>query len=140
MIEQYTLGRLFLGRLEHGADLLQELTSLCKSRNIQMGTLQVIGAVQRACIGFYQQKARRYQQITLPAPAEITCCPGNISSKDGEIFVHAHLSLADEQGNVRGGHLMPGTTIFAAEFQIQELQGQILHRSEDSVTGLSLWS
>jgi uncharacterized protein len=140
MVEDYKLGRIFLGRLEHGADLLNELYQLCQSQNIQMGTLQVIGAVQRACIGFYDQGKKLYQQITLPNPAEIVCCIGNISSKDEKIFIHAHLTLSDEQGKSWGGHLMPGTIIFAAEFQIQELQGKILQRSEDPVTGLTLWS
>lgn len=140
MVEQYKLGRIFLGRLEHGADLLNELYQLCESQSIQMGTLQVIGAIQRACVGFYDQGKKLYQQITLPNPAEIVCCTGNISSKDGKIFIHAHLTLSDEQGKAWGGHLMPGTIIFAAEFQIQELRGKILQRSEDPVTGLTLWS
>ena len=140
MIKQYQAGRLFLGRLTYGEDLLKELSGLCESRNIQMGTLQVIGAVQSACLGFYQQKEKRYQRTTLSSPAEITSCLGNISSKEGKIFIHAHLTLADEQGNVFGGHLMPGTTVFAAEFQIRELQGEILHRGEDAATGLALWS
>jgi hypothetical protein len=140
MVEQYSLGRVFLGRLEHGADLLAEIYRICESRSIQMGTLKVIGAVQSACIGFYNQERKLYQQITLSTPAEIACCLGNISSKDGKVFIHAHINLSDEQGRAWGGHLMPGTIIFAAEFQIQELQGKILQRSEDPVTGLALWS
>ncbi|MEW5803749.1 MAG: DUF296 domain-containing protein [bacterium] len=140
MIEQYGLGRLFLGRLEHGADLLAELHRVCESESIRMGTLQVIGAVQRACVGFYHQREKRYQQITIPNPSEILCCLGNISFKDGKVFIHAHITLSDEEGNARGGHLMSETTIFAAEFQIQELQGKVLQRHEDSVTGLALWS
>jgi len=140
MVEPYRSGRIFLGRLDHGADLLTELYRLCESQSIQMGTLQVIGAVQKACVGFYAQGKKLYQQITLPNPAEIACCIGNISSKDEKIFIHAHLTLADEQGKAWGGHLMPGTIVFAAEFQIQELQGKILPRSEDTVTGLTLWS
>jgi uncharacterized protein len=140
MVEQYRLGRIFLGRLEHGADLLAELYRICESQSIQMGTLQVIGAIQRACVGFYDQGKKLYQQIPIPNPAEIVCCIGNISSKDGKIFIHAHLTLSDVEGKAWGGHLMPGTIIFAAELQIQELQGKILQRSDDHVTGLALWS
>ncbi len=33
--------------------------------------------------------------------------------KDGEIFVHAHITLADRKGRAYGGHLMPGTMVFA---------------------------
>jgi len=57
---------------------------------------------------------------------EISSCLGNISLKDGEIFVHAHVTLADKEGRVLGGHLAPGTIIFAAECRITELKGESL--------------
>lgn len=139
MFERYSAGRLFLGRLEYGADLLDELYRLCEDHTIRIGTFWVIGAVKKSCIGFYHQDEKRYQQITLANPAEIVCCLGNISFKDERCFIHAHISLSDGEGKVWGGHLMPGTIIFAAEFQVQELQGRILHRRDDAVTGLTLW-
>jgi len=70
---------------------------------------------------------------------EIASCTGNISIKDGEIFVQAHITLADMEGKAFGGHLMPGTEIFAAEFFVQELIGQDLVRAKDEITGLPLW-
>ncbi|MCL6584393.1 MAG: DNA-binding protein [bacterium] len=139
MFERYSIGRLFLGRFEYGVDLLDELYRLCEDQHIRIGTFWVIGAVQRSCVGFYHQEEKRYQPISLATPAEIVCCLGNISAKDEKIFIHAHISLSDEQGKVWGGHLMPGTIVFAAEFQIQELQGRILQRREDFITGLTLW-
>jgi uncharacterized protein len=63
---------------------------------------------------------------------------GNISLKDGEPFVHAHAVLSDDEGKVRGGHLLGGT-IFAAEVHVTELLGETLARRLDNVTGLSLW-
>ena len=66
-------------------------------------------------------------------------CMGNISLKDGEVFVHAHITLADHEGKCHGGHLMPDTNIFAAEYYVQELVGEKLERKHDPETGLSLW-
>ena len=54
-------------------------------------------------------------------------------------MVHAHVTLSDEQGNAFGGHLAPGTVIFACEFVIQELAGDALTRGFDEQTGLPLW-
>ncbi|MBF0522099.1 MAG: DNA-binding protein, partial [Candidatus Omnitrophica bacterium] len=51
----------------------------------------------------------------------------------------AHIMLADWEGRCYGGHLMPGTMIFAAEYCIKELTGLELHRGHDQETGLSLW-
>ncbi len=43
------------------------------------------------------------------------------------------------QRHCYGGHLMPGTIIFAAEYWIQELTGEAIHREDDPQTGLMLW-
>lgn len=64
---------------------------------------------------------------------------GNVSIRDGSPLVHAHVSLADYSGNAFGGHLAPGTTVFACEYIIQAFTGETLVREQDSETGLPLW-
>ena len=60
--------------------------------------------------------------------------------RDGQPFVHAHVVLSDEQGNGKGGHLLPGgTPVFACELTIEEYDGAAIVRSRDERTGLSLW-
>ena len=53
--------RLIMGKLSHGGDLLEELTDVCKKENVVLGTLEAIGAVQKVCIGYYNQQERKYQ-------------------------------------------------------------------------------
>jgi predicted DNA-binding protein with PD1-like motif len=130
----------FIGRFSYGEDLLDALRNFCVTHRITAGTFTLIGAVQNAKLGFYDQKKKRYAgRVSISQKLEITCCTGNISFKDGEIFVHAHITLADHAGRAFGGHLMPGTRIFAAEFCIQKFSGVRLTRKDDPVTGLSLW-
>ncbi|MBU0574293.1 MAG: DNA-binding protein [Candidatus Margulisbacteria bacterium] len=134
-------GRVFIGRLEHGADLLEQMNSFCRASNVRLGTINVIGAVTCAKMGYYDQEMKTYTNcVELNQKLEISSCMGNISIKDGEIFVHAHICLSDFDGKTYGGHLMPGTHIFAAEFFIQELLGPDLVRAKDKDTGLPLWS
>ena len=110
-------GRTFIGRFEFGQDLLEALTSLSKKENIKLGTFKVIGAVTSAKMGYYKQDVKEYADcISLEKTLEITACIGNISLKDSEVFVHAHITLADHEGKCYGGHLMPGAKIFAAEY------------------------
>ena len=88
----------------------------------------------------YNQNDQKYVDcLDLKKKIEISSCIGNISLKDGEIFVHAHINLVDHDGNATGGHLMPGAEIFAAEYYIKELKGKDLERVHDPETGLSLW-
>ena len=129
-----------MGRLAYGCDLLHELTGIAASRGIRLGRIEAIGAVQKANIGFYDQTAREYRFHEIDHPAEITKLVGNISLKDGQPFVHTHITLSDESGKAFGGHLAPGTIIFACEFLIEAFDGPAFHRETDEQTGLLLWS
>jgi len=128
-----------MGTLKHGSDLLEELTQLCVRENITLGRLQAIGAVQKANIGFYDQKEREYRFRTLNQPQEITNLLGNISLKDDKPFIHAHITLADEEGNAFGGHLASGTIVYACEFVFEIFEGAVFIRSFDEATELALW-
>ena len=72
---------------------------------------------------------------------EIVAGLGNISIKDGKPFAHIHLTVADEQGWCYGGHLVPGTEVFAGEIFIRETEMvPALKREYDEATGLTLWA
>jgi len=131
--------RSFIGRIKNGKDLCGALTDFCVKENISFGTFSVIGAVKNVTLGYYDQDDKKYNDIKIEKPLEIAACTGNISSKDGEVFVHAHINVSDDKGESFGGHLMPGAEIFAAEFFIQELTPGTLERKFDDETGLSLW-
>ncbi|MFH1846231.1 MAG: PPC domain-containing DNA-binding protein [Candidatus Omnitrophota bacterium] len=133
-------GRLFIGRFNKCDDLCNALTDFCVKNNILAGTFFVIGAVTKACIGYYSQSERKYVNRIVRGDLEITSCDGNISLKDSQIFVHAHINLSDSSGAVYGGHLMVGAEVFAAEFFIQELTNVKLDRAFDAETGLALWN
>ncbi len=133
-------GRIFIGRFQHKKDLLESISGLCKKENVRLGTFFVIGALDGVKLGYYKQDEKKYVDcVSLDKKLEITSCAGNISLKDSEIFVHAHITLADHEGHCYGGHLMKGSSIFAAEYCIRELTGDKLHRKYDPETGLSLW-
>ena len=132
--------QLFIGKLDYGSDLLEEISLVCKREDIRLGRVEALGAVQKACIGYYDQKAREYRFIEFNQHLEITHLIGNISLKDGAPMVHGHITLSDEKGNVYGGHLSPGTIVFACEFILEAFDGPLLNRGLDRQTGLPLWS
>ena len=135
---KFELGRDFLVRAQHNADLVQFVTELAEKKEIRVAAFTAIGALKRAKLEFYDQEKHEYQEITLDSPHEIASCMGNISMKNGKPFVHAHAVLADKNGNTKAGHLLEGV-VFAAEIHLRELRGAKLERKYDKVTGLSLW-
>jgi uncharacterized protein len=124
--------------VEHDSDLVQFITELAEKEKITNATFFGIGALKYATLGAYDQERHDYVEIAIETPHEIACCTGNISQKDGKPFVHAHVVLSDEKGNVKAGHLFRGV-VFAAEILVQEFDGPMLERKFDEITGLSLW-
>lgn len=134
-----TVAQYHVFRIAKGKDLVEELQSFVLRQGIHFGEIMAIGAVERATIGYYHQSSRKYETLTFNDDLEITSCLGNISIKDGQPFVHAHMTLADRAGKVIGGHLMPGTIIFACEVIIHEFGGEAAVRVVDDETSLFLW-
>ena len=135
---EYKPGREFMARLEHDADLMLAVTELARNNEIKVGSFTAIGALKNAKFGYYDQQKQEYQEIEYDRHCEIAACIGNVSLKDGETFVHAHVVLSDNAGDSKSGHMLAGT-VFAAEVHLTELAGPDLERKYDDVTGLSLW-
>jgi hypothetical protein len=138
IVHELTPGRLFLVSLDHGSEIVASITALVESLGVEAGIISGIGALKDAAIGYYDQEAHEYRSMEIGGPVEISSLSGNVSIRDGKPFLHIHATLADSQGNVRGGHLSGGT-VFAAEVYIRELVGRPPTRSHDPTTGLFLW-
>lgn len=137
--KQQNLKRIFTLPLFHGDDLLDSISSFCQKKNIKTGLIMAIGALQKAKIGYYLQKEKKYKQLSINKPVEIISCLGNVSLKNNKPFVHLHVSLADAKGRAFGGHLNKGSLVFASECFVFELKGEKLERKFHPLTGLSLW-
>jgi hypothetical protein len=132
-------GRILVGRLERGSDLVAELERICAERDIRAAWVSVIGAVSHAAYAYYEQTDHRYLELSSDTHHEITGFVGNISIRDDVPFLHAHATFADASGSCVGGHLLRGIAVFVAEFTIRELTGVELVRAYDEELGLALW-
>lgn len=136
---QYKYKRTFIGTVPSDADLYDTLSKIVIEEVIRIGKVTAIGAVMNAIIGYYDQNKKEYTKIVLNDKFEILSCTGNVSVRNGKPFVHAHITLSDKDGKVFGGHLMPGTKVFACEVFIDEFTGEDLVREKDTSTDLFLW-
>ena len=135
----YKLKRTIIGQFQHGTDLLEGLTQLVQKENIRCGRIHGIGATTHAIVAYYDQSAKKYNSMEFKGGMEILNLQGNVSIRDGKPFVHVHILLSDPHGKVFGGHLMPGTKLWACEVFIDEFEGEELVRGQDERTGLFLW-
>ncbi len=139
MKREYKKGRIFMGRLPFGGDLLLEVEKAARENGVRVGFVRVIGAVSRGVFSYYDQVNRVYRHESLDQQLEVLSCQGNISLRDGQVKAHLHVVYSDEKGRCTGGHLGEGAIIFAGEFYLEELLGEELSRGFDETTGLPLW-
>ncbi len=132
-------GRIWIGRAPFRSDLLESVQQFAAREGIKCARVEIIGAVEKAVISYYNQDKRVYQDIEFNQHLEILNCLGNLSLRDGKPAAHLHVTLGDSEGNVKGGHLQNGTVVFAGEFVIEEIVGPDLHREHDPETDLPLW-
>ena len=134
-----TPGRIWIGRLEAGDDLVEGIEGVCVEHDVRAAWVSAIGAVRRAAFAYYEQAERRYLELESTEHHEITGFVGNISIRDDRPFLHAHATFASRSGAAVGGHLVRGCEVFAAEVTIREMTGVELIRTPDEVSGLALW-
>ena len=132
-------GRTIFVRLKENEDLLDAIKEKAKQNSVRAGFFLLIGTVKRAVLGFY--KEGRYKEIEVPGPLEIVSCIGNLSLReDGELVAHAHVGVANEEGRIFGGHLLPGCPIDATgELVLIETPEAKLKKVLEKKLNLYLW-
>lgn len=133
-------GKAAMIRLEKGEDLYEGVTEAVRDLGIEAGTVQVIGGLTHAKFGYYNQGTKEYEEHELPGGSEIASCVGNVSIRDGEPFLHAHVVVSGSDGRALGGHLLPGSKVFLAEVYVRALGGEAPVRKVDETLGLPVWS
>ena len=136
---EYKTNKELIVRLKHDTDVIQSIIELARNKGVEAGSFTAIGALKRAKLGYYDQKNHKYREIKIDSPHEMVSCIGNVSLKEGEIFAHMHVVLADEKGNTKAGHLFEGI-VFSVEVHLRQLEGPKLERKYDEVTALMLWA
>ncbi|HBY57629.1 MAG TPA: DNA-binding protein [Candidatus Atribacteria bacterium] len=133
------LGNKWIVRIDRGEEIVQTLRKFCEDKKIKLGIISGIGATDRVIIGLFNTKNKQFQSQELIGEYEITNLSGNISTMNGELYLHLHISLADSKYNAYGGHLTSSIISGTGEIIIEEIKG-ILERKFDKEIGLNLLS
>jgi predicted DNA-binding protein with PD1-like motif len=124
--------------LERGEDLLKGLGNAVRELQLEAATLQVIGGLERATVGYFDPEAKEYRPSTT-GHVEICSGLGNVSIRDGRPFIHLHLVLSGPDGSCVGGHAMEGCRAFVVEAYFRALSGRPPVRQEVPGMGLKVW-
>jgi uncharacterized protein len=135
-------GRILVGRLHPGADLIRGLEAVCDAHEVRFAAITAAyGSLSSAGFKFLQIPAGedhpRLVAHAVDERVEFMGGQGLICERtDGTRETHLHGSISDATGTVTGGHFTVGDNpVFNnMDFVIQELLGVRLIRDHDPVT------
>ena len=116
-------------RLLPGDDLKQALQRFAEKLDLKAAYLiTCVGSLQRA----HLRLAGAIEKSTWSTKMEIVSLVGTLFNGGG----HLHISLADGQGHMVGGHVLDGCIVnTTAELVIGEAKGLEFYRETDAATG-----
>ena len=126
-----------LVRLEKGEEIVESIRTLANKEQIKLGTITGIGAVNKATIGLFEVDTKVYNTIDLEEDMEIVSLGGNITEKDGEVYIHLHIAISNSTYNVKAGHLNSAIISATGEVVIDIIEGTVGRRF-DKEAGLNL--
>jgi len=125
--------------LSKGDEVVQTITDYCARERIHLGWIQGIGAVKHAQIGYYDEKTKEYVFKLQPGPFEVAAMQGNVTTTDGQAFLHLHavLSRMDDSISCIGAHLKAAVVSVTLEVLITVIDVPVSRKYDEDI-GLNL--
>ncbi len=131
-------GSKFIVRIDKGEEIVQTLKSFCREQGIKLGAVTGIGATNRATVGLFDAEKKEYKAKELTGNYEIAPLCGNISTLQGDVYLHIHANLCDSEHKSFGGHLNAAVVSATFEAIIEVMEGEI-EREFSQEIGLNLY-
>ena len=125
-------------RLDVGEEIISSIMNILKNEKISFATVTGIGATNDFTVGTYDVTNQLYKKSNYKGVYEIVSLLGNTSTMNNEPYIHIHMSAADKNNNVVGGHLNEAYISATAEIVLNIIETNV-DRIKDSNTGLNIF-
>lgn len=117
-------------------DVKAPLLEFANRNALSASQVTAIGAFSEVTLGYFDRSTKNYKEIHIPEQVEVLSFVGNISSKQGNSKLHAHVVVSKADGTAHGGHFLRGKVWPTLEMMVSEMPKH-LRRIEDDDTGLA---
>ena len=125
-------------RLDVGEEIISSIMNILKNEKISFVTVTGIGATNDFTVGTYDVTNQLYKKSNYKGVYEIVSLLGNTSTMNNEPYIHIHMSAADKNNNVVGGHLNEAYISATAEIVLNIIETNV-DRIKDPNTGLNIF-
>ena len=124
-------------RIDRGEEICEQLKAVCEREGIALASVSAIGAVGDFTVGVFSPESKTYKSNNFKGDYEIVSLTGLVTEMDGKFYSHLHMSAADGEGRVFGGHLNRAIVSATCEMIITVSGGRIDRKYSQDI-GLNL--
>ncbi|MBP5239643.1 MAG: DNA-binding protein, partial [Oscillospiraceae bacterium] len=118
-------GDTIIARIDKGEEVLQQLETIAYQERIQLASVSALGAVDDFTVGVFNTVEKQYYANSFTGSFEIVSLTGTITTMNGAIYAHLHMSAGNEKGEVFGGHLNRANISATCEMVITIIDGVV---------------
>lgn len=131
-------GNKYYVRIDKGEEILSSLKAICYAEKINLAEVKALGAVNDFTVGLFDTREKKYHSNRFQIAAEIVSLWGTVTTMNGEVYLHIHMSAGDSEGHVFGGHLNSAIVSATCEMIIEVSEGTVERKFSEDV-GLNLF-
>ena len=126
-----------IARFDRGEEVHEALKKIALTEDIKLASISAIGATDDFTIGVYKVDDKSYWEKNFQGIFEILAINGTITTKDGRYYPHLHISVADDEENGLGSHLISANISVTCEMVIDIIDGFVGRKMDDEI-GINL--
>jgi len=131
-------GEKYIIRMEKGEELIAALKNFCFENKIKLGVISGLGAANKITLGLFKTDTKKYLPKEFLGDYELASVLGNISQMNGEVYLHLHAVISDENCQAFGGHLTSAVISGTFEGVIETIDGEVDRKYNENI-GLNLF-
>jgi len=122
-------GKIWLLVLDGGEEVKRTLEQFAVAQTLQSASFVVLGAFEKAKLGYFQWEQKAYKEIGVDEQVEVITLAGDIvRDQEGKPSLHAHTVLGRSDGSTRGGHLLEAIVRPTLEITLTQSPAHLVRR------------
>lgn len=131
-------GDRYIVSVDNHTEIVSALMAFCEENGINSGIISGIGAIDELTLRFFNPETKAYVDKRFCEQMEISNLTGNISTMDGNVYLHLHVTVGRSDYSALAGHLLAATLNGAGEFVVEDY-GEPIMRAYNSDLGLNCY-
>ncbi|MFH1414949.1 MAG: PPC domain-containing DNA-binding protein [Elusimicrobiota bacterium] len=139
-MDKQVKGNILAVRLYQDEDVVAALNEAFRSTGRSMGiVVSAAGMMKKIKLGYFIGEGK-YKENYFEKEREIVSLTGNLICDENRYFNHLHVSIADEEGKVTGGHLKDAQVHGTGEIfiYVSDINATRVKEDETGLEGLKL--